>query len=271
MRADLHSHTIYSDGVLTPLELIERAKNNNIDVLAITDHDGFMGSKIGYELANELGIKVIYGMELSTESNNESIHILCYFSKPNDDNELFKLMETQRLNRKKRAYEIVKLLKMHFGICLDTKFIEDKYSVTRGTIADEIVKQGFALNKKEVFTKMIGDDCPCFLPSTKLSTRDGIKLIKENGGLCILAHPCLYKKNNIEDLIKLGVDGLECVYPRIENKEQKFRDLATKYNILVTGGSDFHQPHDYNHGDVGDSFIKDLDLRKFLRVLENEH
>ena len=92
--------------------------------------------------------------------------------------------------------------------------------------ATEIVKQGFAKDKKEVFQRMIGDNCPAYLASTKMTTEEGIALIKKNGGLCVLAHPCLYKKNNVEDLIKLGVDGIEAVYPGKENQETKYRDLA---------------------------------------------
>lgn len=271
MRADLHSHTIYSDGTLSPKDLLERAKANGVDVIAVTDHDTFMGSMEAYKIAKNIGIKAIYGMELSTKSNGESIHILCYFSKPNEDNELFKKMEHQRLMRKLRTYEIAKLLKQHFGFDLNTDFINEKHSITRGTIGEEIVKQGFAKDKKEVFQRMIGDNCPAYLASTKMTTEEGIALIKKNGGLCVLAHPCLYKKNNVEDLIKLGVDGIEAVYPGKENQETKYRDLAKKYNILVTGGSDFHAINDFKHADVGTSVIKDQDLRKFLRVLENEH
>ena len=271
MRADLHSHTLYSDGALSVEDLIQRAKSKGLDIIAITDHDTLVGSKYACEVAEDYDMTAIYGMELSTERNNESIHILCYFSKPNLGEGLFTKLEKQRLDRKTRALEVAKLLKIHFNLDLDTKFIEEKHSITRGTIANEIIRQGLAKDKKEVFSKMIGDDCPAFIPSTKLTTEEGIKLIKENNGLCVLAHPCLYKKNDIEDLIKLGVDGIEVVYPSVENREQKYRDLAKKYNLIVTGGSDFHSINDYKHGDVGDCYIKDEDLRKFLRVLENEH
>ena len=271
MRADLHSHTIYSDGTFTIPEIIKRAVDRDLDILAITDHDTFDGAKIAYEMGPKMGLRVIYGMELSTERNGESIHVLCYFSKPQENNVLIKALEEQRRNRKIRAYKMVELLKEHFNIDLDTKFIEERESITRGTIGDELLKQGFVENKKEAFTKMIGSGCPAYIPSTKLSTEDGIKLIKEAGGLCVLAHPCLYKKNNIEELIKLGVEGIEAVYPNNENNETKYRDLARKYNLLVTGGSDFHTDNDYKHANVGTSFIKDNDLRKFLRILENEH
>lgn len=271
MRADLHSHTIYSDGVYSVRELLEEAKKAKLDVIAITDHDCFDGAIEAYELQEEFKIKVVFGMELSTYTNGESIHVLAYYSKPLKDGYLFDYLRDQRLNRKRRAYDILALLKKHFNIILDPSFIDNIHSVTRGTIASEIIRQGYAYDKKYIFNVILGDNCPCNIPSTKLSTEEGIKLILESGGFPCLAHPCLYKKNDIEDLIKMGVKGIEAVYPRKENRETKFRDLARKYNLLITGGSDFHAPFDLGHGNVGESFIKDLDLRKFLKVLEDEY
>ena len=137
MRADLHSHTIYSDGSFTIPQIINRAKERGMDILAITDHDTFNGAKIAYEMGPKMGLKVIYGMELSTERNCESIHILCYFSKVQDDNNiLVSALENQRKNRKTRAYEMGKLLKEHFNIDLDMSFVEERESITRGTIGD---------------------------------------------------------------------------------------------------------------------------------------
>lgn len=271
MRADLHSHTKYSDGTCTVKEVMQMAKEHNVNILAITDHDCFDGAKEACELQEEFGLRIIYGMELSTYSNDESIHVLAYYNKPLSGGVLFDLLNNQRLNRKKRAYDILGLLKKHFDIELDSKFIDEKHSVTRGTIANEIIKQGYKYDKETIFKKILGDSCPCFIPSTKMSTEEGIKLILESGGIPVLAHPCLYKKNNIEDLIKLGIKGIEAVYPRKENRETKFRDIARKYNLVVTAGSDFHSLNDYSHGNVGDSVIKDLDVRKFLKVLENEY
>ena len=100
MRADLHSHTKYSDGVYTVREVIELAKKNNVDVLAITDHDCFDGALEAYNLQDEYGIKIIFGMELSTYSNDESIHILAYYNKPLKSGELFDMLNNQRVNRK---------------------------------------------------------------------------------------------------------------------------------------------------------------------------
>lgn len=271
MRADLHSHTIFSDGDLSVKELLTRAKKNNVDILAITDHDCFEGSEEGLSICKDMNIRVIYGIELSTKRNGESIHVLGYYNHLLKDGEFYNMLVKQRMNRKERAYKILKLLKEKFNIDLNSDFINNRHSITRGTIANEIVKQFPIYNKKDIFARILGDECPCYIPSTRLTTEDGIKMINESGGMSVIAHPCLYNKNDIEDLLKLGVKGIEAVYPRAENRETKFRDLARKYNVLVTGGSDFHRPNDLGHGDVGDSIIKDQDLKKFLKVLENEY
>ena len=174
------------------------------------------------------------------------------------------------MERKLRAEKIVSLLQENFGIKLDTKFMEEKNIVTRGTISSEIVRQGFAPSKNEVFKTMLGNGCPCYVPATQLSVQEGIRLIKESKGLCVLAHPYLYSKNDIEQIVKMGIDGIEVVYPHHSFEEQKYRDLAKKYKLFITGGSDFHSFNDYKHGNVGEACIKDRDLDKFLRKLENE-
>lgn len=268
MKADLHSHTVYSDGVFTVDELLERAIKNNVDVLAITDHDCVEGSKYGW--STNKNIKVIYGLELSTERNNESVHILGYFKEPLLEGSLINLLEKQRKNRKERALKMLELLDVHFNIKLDPSFISNIDSVTRGTIANEIIKQGYPYTKKHIFDYMLGKDCKAYIPASKLTTEYGIKTIHENGGIAVVAHPCLYKNNNIYDIIKLGIDGIEGRYPSKFNDEAMYRRFAINNNLLFTAGSDFHQINDLNHGDVGQCTIDGEDLKKFLEVLYDE-
>lgn len=269
MKADLHSHTIYSDGALSVDELLDRAIQNKVDILAITDHDCVDGSKEAFY--TKKNIKVIYGVELSTDRNNESVHVLGYFKQPLEEGSLLKNLEAQRKNRNKRAYKMLELLEEHFRIKLNPDFIEKVSSVTRGTIADEIIKQGYNYSKKDIFQYMLGDGCKAYIPSTKMSTEYGIKLIHENGGIAVLAHPCLLKKNNVYDIIKLGIDGLEGRYPSKFNKESDYRIFTKNNNLLFTAGSDFHKINDFGHGDCGDCTIDGKDLERFLEVLNNEH
>lgn len=269
MKADLHSHTTFSDGILTVDELLDRAINNNVDVIAITDHDCVDGAKYGFNTKKD--IKVIYGVELSTERNDESVHILGYFKKPIEDGTLPLILQKQRENRKNRGYKILELLEEHFNIKLDPTFLLNIDSITRGTIANEIIKQGYPYTKKHIFDYMLGNGCKAYLSSTKMTPEYGIKLIHENGGIAVVAHPCLYKHNNVYDIIKMGIDGIEGRYPSKLNDEAMYRRFAKNNNLLFTAGSDFHQQYDLHHGDVGQCTIDGDDLKKFLEVLYDEH
>ena len=270
MRADLHMHTIYSDGVYTIGEVVDMAVKANLDMIAITDHDTFTDTT---EFRHS--IKTIYGIELSTLHNGESIHVLGYFKNRPPKWFVDKLEEfkERRLNR---ALEILSLLDKHFGIKLDNKFVYEANSITRGSIGREIVKQtNGKYTKSYVFSHFIGHGCKAYIPSLKISTEEGIKLIKDAGGLVVLAHPMLYKTENMMEVIKMGFDGVEAIYPHFHEDIQKYRDLAGKYQIrFITGGSDFHNlvgPDDgSNHGNIGDSFIEGNDLIKFLGELGYE-
>ncbi len=269
MRADLHSHTYYSDGRLSVDELINRAITNKVDILAITDHDCFDGVDEALKLSKN--IKIIYGIEISTVLSGENVHILGYFNEQLTYGPIFELMKSQRNNRKERAYLTVELLKKHFNINLDTKFIEDRISITRGTIADEITKQGYPYSRHEIFSKMLGNGCVAYLPSSKMMTQYAIDLVHQNNGIAVLAHPCLLKNNNVEDIIAMGLDGLEGIYPSKYNDEVFFRRLAKKHNLVITAGSDFHFINDNSHGDVGQCVLENDDLKKFMKVLGYEY
>lgn len=265
MKADLHSHTNYSDGKYSPEELLDYAINNNLDIISITDHDTFSGVKEAVKLKKN--IRVILGIELSTYSNDESVHILGYFKNLDNVEKMEPILENLILKRKSRAVEMLDRLEEYFNIKLDRSFIDNVQSITRGTISKEIIKQGYPYSSREIFTKMIGDDCPAYLPSTKMDTKFGIKLIQDAGGLAVLAHPMLLKKNNPIDIVNLGVDGIETIYPNHSDKENIYRKIAKDYNLFVTGGTDFHYFNDGRHGNIGQTFLTNEDLNIFLEKL----
>lgn len=265
-KADLHGHTVNSDGELTVLEIIEEAKNKGLDIYAITDHDCFNGADEAYFLSkkSDIGINIIYGIELSTHRNGESVHILGYFKDRIENTPLNELLINQARLRKERAYRMFDLLEEKFGIVLDRREIEIRPSTTRGTIAKLIIDAGYNYSKGEIFSKLIGVDCPCYLPSSKLETKEGIRIIKESGGIAVLAHPCLLEHNYVEDIINMGIDGIEAIYPSVKNRETKYRDLARKNGLIITGGSDFHAHQDKKHAEIGSCVIKGREVKEFL-------
>lgn len=266
-RGDFHSHTTNSDGALSVKELIDFARSKGLDYFAITDHDCLNGADEAWNMElNDL--HMVYGIELSTHSLGESVHLLGYFKEQLPmDSILRQRLTNQTIQRKARAHKMLDLLEEHFNIKLDRSFIDKVYSVTRGNIGYEIINQGYNYSKAEIYGKMIGEDSPCYIPSSDLTPVEGIKWLKEAGAKIVLAHPCLLEKNNVEDIIKLGIDGIEAIYPRTNNEETKYRNLAKKYNLFISAGSDFHRLNDGKHADVGSCIIKGKDLEKFLEAI----
>lgn len=262
---DFHMHTVHSDGVNTVSEVLRFAREANLDYISITDHDTLDGS-IEASYLDSGNVKVIYGVEMSSYLNDESIHILGYFNNLDDTYELQNFMEGQLQKRIDRALKIRDLLKEHFNIEISKDLLLSVKSITRGHIARCIKLAGYNYTKEDIFKHMLGDGCKAYLPSTKLSTRQAVNILKKAGAVVVIAHPVLIKKNDIEEIISYGVDGLEAIYPL--NKESdtvRLVGLAKKHKLLITAGSDFHSYNDYKHGNVGCVRLTGEDLNKFLK------
>lgn len=265
MKGDFHMHTTYSDGALNVSEVLELGKN--LDFLSITDHDFLQGSFDAFQM-KRIKPQAIIGLELSTEYLNESIHILGYFSNMEGLDKLNNDLQKQRENRLKRAFFIKDKLLQFFQIDLNMDFTKSIDSVTRGTIAEQIINQGYPYSREEIFKKMIGKGCPAYLPSTKLSTPLGIDLIHQYHGLAVLAHPTHLKEVGIDQIIKMGIDGIEAIYSQNKpSEEDKFREIARINHLFITAGSDFHRFNDYKHGDIGSVVLENAELTIFLKKL----
>jgi len=266
MRGDFHIHTTYSDGSYTVDEILKMAKD--LDVISITDHDVLSGVLEAKKIEDKLDIKIIVGVELSTKYKNESVHILGFFNNLTEITKFEGYLKKQRKKRLERAFKINDKLRELYNIDLNMDFVERHPSITRGTIANEIISQGFPYNRKHIFDKMLGDDSPAYLPSTKMSTQYGIKLIQECHGLAVLAHPVLLKKVKVEEIIEMGIDGIEAIYPANTNADtSRLMRLAKANKIFITGGSDFHSKDDNKHGNIGDIYLEGNHLDIFLKKL----
>ncbi|WP_250277939.1 PHP domain-containing protein [[Clostridium] colinum] len=245
---DLHTHTTFSDGTYSPQELIELAYKNNIKAISITDHDTIEGICYGQKRAEELNIELINGIEFSAKYNNIEVHILGYFLDINNQSFL-KFLEGLKQTREERNLELInKLNSLGLDITLDdVKSLSPMGLITKAHFGVALCKKGYAKTIKEAFSLYLGKDKPAYVKRDLISYEDAINAILNVKGIPVLAHPMIYKipEKDLDICIKTlknaGLKGIECYYPSNSLKQTNFLlSLAKKYDLKVTGGSDFH-------------------------------
>ncbi len=265
IKADLHTHTHYSDGYHTPEELIQSAKSAGLTHLAITDHDNVDAIDEAIELASRYDIELIPGCEISAEHNGKETHILAYFI-DHKNTELLEYLKNFRKERMKRAEKIVeKLNELGLAITIDDvmKQVKGNGSVGRPHIAVAMIECGFVNNYYDAFGKYIGDDKPAYVKKPNISTKDAIKLINRCGGLSFVAHPGRYLRHNnsLFEMIEFGVDGIEVVHPSHSDHDiEYYRDLSSQYFLLESGGSDFHGGRINDVSILGRYFVPEIKI-----------
>ncbi len=270
---DLHLHTFFSDGTLSPEELVSYAKENGITTMAITDHDGVSALERGIIAGEKLGIRVMTGIEFSTEDENGIyMHLLGYgFDWRNKA--LNREVEMIRKKREERNNALLAALN-NIGLYLseeDLVIREGQDYVGKPTFAIALMKKGYISSPKEAFTegKFMRSPAVRKIHREKISIQKAIKLINDAGGISVLAHPMkiagIGRKmdffQELDDLlVKLknwGLDGMECYY-RTHGKEEAMRlkQMADYNQLIVTAGSDFHDCY-YDHSVVPGGFFVD--------------
>jgi len=276
-KGDFHIHTNYSDGKYSPKEIIEMAKKYHVDIIAITDHDTVAGIREAVKAGIENGIKVIPGIELSTLRNGESIHVIGYFKDEVQISREFRnYLDQRQIERLERAEEIVRRLDKFFSIKLDIdKIIKGTNGIiARPHIAKAILEAGYDLEWSYIFDHIIGENSLAYVPNKKLSTEEGLELLSTVNALTVLAHPVLVKDNDVEELLKLGFDGIEAKYHlNSEDDTKKYLKLALDLGKIVTAGSDFHGliKTDVSHSDeIGTVCLEEKDINIFLNSLNKK-
>lgn len=270
---DLHTHSTASDGTSSPAEVVKRANAANVKYLALTDHDTVSGIEEALEAAKSLDMTFIPGIELSTYFNKESIHVLGFFKgdgyKDKDLNDFLNSIKTKRIERAKKIVE--NLAKFHdIHITLESIMKNGKDTIARPHIAKAIMDAGYDYDKEYIFEHFIGNDCPAYIPSVQIDTKDGVELLKKHGAIVVLAHPVLLKKSSFQDVLALGFDGLEGIYPmNSEEDTEKFLNYAKEHNLITSCGSDSHGGEDdLKHGSLGSMEMDEEWLTKFLTKLK---
>lgn len=243
MKFDLHTHTKYSDGIFTPKHLIDLSIRLNLDGISITDHDNVDGLEEAIKYANSIpSFKLIPGIEFSSIYKDEEIHLLSYFI---DYKSKILIDYTTHLKdiRFKRAKKIIEKLKnLDLKISFESIQEKNKHLISRTHIAKEMVRLNYVNNIKDAFDKYLKMGMPAYIAKKGLSTLDTIKLIKDLGGIPILAHPgLLLDKNNIDYCKDLGILGIECIHSKHSKSETEgYINYAKNNNLIITGGSDCH-------------------------------
>lgn len=243
-KVDLHIHTNFSDGLMTPKQVLELAKERDFALLSITDHDTLDGYREALKIIQNYDFELIPGVEVSSHYKEKDIHILAYNIDP-ENKKLNLLLDQIHGGRLLRAKKIIaRLAELDLLISLDKvkSLAGEKGLIGRPHIARAIVEAGYCKSTMEVFDNYIGDGCPAFVAKPAPSVKKVIKTIKKAGGISVIAHPYIINDDTIvDDIIKMGINGLEVYCAKSDlNNIKHYEDIAIENNLLRTGGSDFH-------------------------------
>jgi hypothetical protein len=243
-QADLHTHSLYSDGVLPPAALVQAAATAGLKALALTDHDTVAGLPEFQAEAKRLGILAILGVELSTLYRDLEVHILGYGVNPQDPGLLAALERFTRARRERIEKMVQNLRALKIAITLEQVLaVAGKGPIGRPHLAEAMLKAGLVNSFEEAFDYWIGRRSPAYVEKHRLLPEEAIALIHHAGGLAVIAHPLIGRMSyeGIVSLLPLGVDGLEIQHPKLwPDRAERLRQLAEERGLLMSGGSDFH-------------------------------
>jgi hypothetical protein len=245
---DLHVHSTYSDGTVPPADLVKQANDLGLNAMALTDHDTLDGIGEARAAADGTPLEFIPGIELSCSYHDfKEIHIVGLYVNPNDEfNDCLVKLKKSREERNLKVVEKFSQLGINFTL----EDIRRKYpnaTLTRMHFADYLHSNGYVSSRSEAFDRYLNDHGPCFIPRKYLSPERAIELIRGAGGVPVLAHPVLYHLSDdvmeqmLKELKDLGLSAMECIYSTYTmGDELLMRKFAKKYDLLPSGGSDYH-------------------------------
>ena len=242
---DLHMHTNASDGLFSPEEVVNNAKRLNLAAIAITDHDAVDGFVAAHRIANNDGLEVLPGVELSCYYKGSDVHVLGYLF-DYENPQFIKKIEVFQQERYERGEAMVaKLNELGINLSMETvKSIAGNSAVGRPHLADALLREEFVQTYDEAFARYLGYHAPAYVPKPVLTPEQGIEIIHLVRGVAVLAHPGTLKHDEyIPDLVDMGLDGVEAFHSLHDKTTvQRYKNYAKKYGIIYTGGSDCHGP-----------------------------
>ena len=255
MKFDLHSHTFYSDGLLSPADLLARAVERKVDVLAITDHDTVRGLSEARQLCTDLPLKLIDGVEISTHWEDFEIHVVGLGINPIDP-QLLQRLDSQQQRRLERAREMARRLTKHnVPDCYEAVLaMAGQGSVTRTHFARHLLSIGKASSLAGVFKHYLVRGKAGYVPNNWVAMAEAVQWIKDAGGVAVLAHPLKYNLSGkwltrlVREFAGAGGQAVEVASAQLTpvQKRQVWL-LCQQFELVASQGSDFHQPTDWNY------------------------
>jgi len=272
-KIDLHIHTNCSDGKYSPAEIVKQSAASGLTIIAITDHDTVAGIAPALEAARIFPrLKVIPGVEISTETNTGEIHLLGYYVNYTDQN-LQTILERMRNTRLYRAQSMIARLR-NLGIYIDWQRVQKiagSGAIGRPHIAQAMLEKGYITTFREAFGKYIGRDGPAYVEREKITPVEAVQLILKAGGLPVLAHPTTVNdpETAIVELKEVGLAGIETYYDNYTLEEiGKLVAMAEKYDLIATGGSDYHGVDPTNESALGGVNVPDIVAVSLFALVE---
>ena len=271
---DLHVHTKASDGTMSPEEVVRHASSKGLKAIAITDHDTLDGVQPAQDEGARLGVEVISGIEISAHWKNGILHILGYYV----DHEHEGLVKSLDFLRNGRHERIPKILLKLADLKIQILPTEVEFEVSGGVpgrphIANVMVKKGYVKNVQEAFDLYLKQGAPAYVDKAKLSPVEAVRVIASASKLCVLAHPYSLNVESSEQfeeiisaLIPFGLRGIEAYYPQHTAAQTEFFvNIASKLNLAVTGGTDFHGS---NKPEIEIGVLPDIGMLPYSIVLD---
>lgn len=246
---DLHTHSTYSDGTLSPAQLLAKAREEGLSAIALCDHNTVLGLPDFMKAAENSPVEAIPGAEFSTDYRGTELHILGLFLRPEHFDDITAMMDEAQRRKECSNRELVDALN-RAGYALDYGQIKSQSPsgfINRAHIAAELTRLGYTASRKEAFSKLLSPKCGFYNPPQRIDAFEMIRVIKSMGAAAVLAHPFLSLKEErslrqfLGQAKAAGLDGMEVRYSTFDEGQTRLAEqLAQEFGMLPSGGSDFH-------------------------------
>ena len=272
-RADLHTHSNCSDGVLSPTALVELAASRGVRIMALTDHDSMEGLPEALQAGSRHpGFTLIPGVEMSTDIPGSEVHVLGYFLDPKDGHLQEELARLRSLRRDRGRRMVEKLRDLGMDISWErVQAIADGGAVGRPHVAQALLEKGYIGSAQEAFERYIGRNGPAYVERTKMTPAEAVAFLHQRRALPVLAHP--REMENLEGLLptlqEAGLAGMEVYYQDYDEASiERLLTIARRHGLLPTGGSDYHGLGGEHERLPGDIPLPDEVIDAFMALAE---